>query len=90
MEGSGDGIIGRAVGPICKLEGVQGGGEDRLDFLIYIYIYLVFFRDSTLSQPTQSLPQHSPDHNHQITDHSHLQSSISTPTNTRSSQCLIV
>ncbi len=26
VEGSGDGIIGRAVGPICKLEGVQGGG----------------------------------------------------------------
>ncbi len=33
VEGSGDGIIGRAVGPICKLEGVQGGGEDRLDAL---------------------------------------------------------
>ncbi len=33
VEGSGDGIIGRAVGPICKLEGVQGGGEDRLDVL---------------------------------------------------------
>ncbi len=32
-EGSGDGIIGRAIGPICKLEGVQGGGEDRLDVL---------------------------------------------------------
>ncbi len=32
-DGSGDGIIGRAVGPICKLEGVQGGGEDRLDVL---------------------------------------------------------
>ncbi len=31
VEGSGDGIIGRAVGPICKLEGVQGGGEDRLN-----------------------------------------------------------
>ncbi len=26
VEGSGDGIIGRAIGPICKLEGVQGGG----------------------------------------------------------------
>ncbi len=26
MEGSDDGIIGQAVGPICKLEGVQGGG----------------------------------------------------------------
>ncbi len=25
VEGSGDGIIGRAIGPICKLEGVQGG-----------------------------------------------------------------
>ncbi len=35
-------------------------------------------------------PQHSPDHNHLITDHPHLQSSISTPSNTRSSQCLIV
>ncbi len=23
----------RAIGPICKLEGVQGGGEDRLDVL---------------------------------------------------------
>ncbi len=33
VEGSGDGIIGRAIGPICKLEGVQGGGEDRLDVL---------------------------------------------------------
>ncbi len=33
VEGSGDGIIGRAVGPICKLEWVQGGGEDRLDVL---------------------------------------------------------
>ncbi len=22
-----------AIGPICKLEGVQGGGEDRLDVL---------------------------------------------------------
>ncbi len=31
VEGSGDGVIDRAVGPICKLEGVQGGGEDRLD-----------------------------------------------------------
>ncbi len=31
VEGSGDGIIGRAVGPICKLEGFQGGG--RLDAL---------------------------------------------------------
>ncbi|KAI3354541.1 hypothetical protein L3Q82_019045, partial [Scortum barcoo] len=30
VEGSGDGIVGRAVGPICKLEGVQGGWEDRL------------------------------------------------------------
>ncbi len=33
VEGSGDGIIGRAIGLICKLEGVQGGGEDRLDVL---------------------------------------------------------
>ncbi len=24
-------VIGRAVGQICKPEGVQGGGEDRLD-----------------------------------------------------------
>ncbi len=31
VEGSGDGVIGRAVGPICKLEGVQGGGKNRLD-----------------------------------------------------------
>ncbi len=31
VEGSSDGVICRAVGPICKLEGVQGGGEDRLD-----------------------------------------------------------
>ncbi len=31
VEGSGDGVIGRAVGQICKPEGVQGGGEDRLD-----------------------------------------------------------
>ncbi len=30
VEGSGDGIIGRAVGPICKLEGVQGGGRTDL------------------------------------------------------------
>ncbi len=30
VEGNGDGIIGRAVGPICKLKGVQGGGENRL------------------------------------------------------------
>ncbi len=30
MEGSGDGVIGRAVGPICKLEGVQGGGRTEL------------------------------------------------------------
>ncbi len=28
MEGSG--VIGRAVGPICKLEGVQGGGRTDL------------------------------------------------------------
>ncbi len=27
VEGSGDGIIGRAVGPICKLEGVQAGRQ---------------------------------------------------------------
>ncbi len=33
VEGSGDGIIGRAIGPICKLEGVQGGGEERFDVL---------------------------------------------------------
>ncbi len=33
VECSGDGIIGRAIGPICKLEGVQGGGEDRFDVL---------------------------------------------------------
>ncbi len=33
VDGSGDGIIGREVGPICKLEGLQGGGEDRLDVL---------------------------------------------------------
>ncbi len=30
MEGSGDGIIGRAVGPICKLKGIQGGGRTDL------------------------------------------------------------
>ncbi len=30
VEGSVDGIIGRAVGPICKLEGVQGGGRTDL------------------------------------------------------------
>ncbi len=34
MEGSGDVIIGRAVGPICKLEGVQGGG--RTYFMWYM------------------------------------------------------
>ncbi len=33
VEGSDDGIIGQAVGPICKLEGVQGGGGSRLDVL---------------------------------------------------------
>ncbi len=30
VEGSGDGIIGRAIGPICKLEGVQGGGGGQI------------------------------------------------------------
>ncbi len=30
VEGSGDGIIDRAVGPICKLEWVQGGGRTDL------------------------------------------------------------
>ncbi len=30
VEGSGDGVIGRAVGLICKLEGVRGGGADLM------------------------------------------------------------
>ncbi len=33
MEGRSDGIIGRAVGPICKLEGVQGGGGGGTDLM---------------------------------------------------------
>ncbi len=32
----GSGVIVRAVGPICKLKEVQGGGEDRL------YVFKVF------------------------------------------------
>lgn len=35
-------------------------------------------------------PQQSPDHNHLNTDHPHLQPLIGTPSNTRSTQTLIV
>ncbi len=42
VEGSGDGIIGRAIGPICKLEGVQGGGEDRLDTVMILWFWASF------------------------------------------------
>ncbi len=34
VEGSGDGVIGRAVGPICKLKGIQGGGRTDLMWCI--------------------------------------------------------